>query len=574
MTTTALAHGHSAPVRALFASLAVGTACLAALPLAACGGGSHGGDSTGPAAPDAAVYSLSAARAEHTVTALSNGDLLIAGGTGSGGSPLSSTEVFDASEVPAGTPVVTAGPLNVPRTRHTATRLASGNVVAIGGTASAAVEQFTPDLSTPSNGTWAVAVPAVLATPRSRHGAALLLDGRVLVCGGISSAATTLASAELYVNAASPFAAATAMNVARRDHTATLLPDGRVLVAGGYDAAGLPLSSAEVYDPVGNTWTVVGPLGTARALHAATLMNAADVDPTNDRVLVTGGAGAAGAGVRAAELYDPATNLFTGGGDLEGPGVFDHAAVLLANGQVGIVGGFTTGGGAAPDDPVRETIVYRFGSGQGVGAQDAPARRGALRAGAIASAGPAGSDVVIVGGADESGTPRNGVYLLAIDDEATALADTLSDEDALALGVIATAFHLFEDGLTGIGDVDLAIEDDPVFGRMVIGSVGNFDVDLQVDAGSVVGDVEGKNFVLDVASDVVTAPDFVVDFTPSDRVAGDFDVDFQDFDFDVDRDADTFAGWITGWYDEAYLRIEVLGDQTDAGDSYLDVYWI
>jgi len=56
------------------------------------------------------------------------------------------------------------------------------------------------------------------------------------------------------------------MSTARWSHTATLLLDGRVLVAGGLfdvvtDLAWMP--SAEVYDPTSNSWAKVQSMKTA-----------------------------------------------------------------------------------------------------------------------------------------------------------------------------------------------------------------------------------------------------------------------------------------------------------------------
>jgi hypothetical protein len=379
----------------------------------------------------------------------------------------------------------------------------------------------------------------------------------------------------MFVAAASPMGAAAPLGTPRRDATATLLPDGRVLVVGGRDAAGVPLATAELYDPGLDAWTpTAGPLAAARALHAAVLLDGADANPANDRVWIAGGCDAYGFGVGAAEVFDPTTGTFTSAGDLDGPAVFDAAAVRLANGQAALVGGFTRGGAPAPSEPVRESVVYRLGASSAVGAQDVAARRGAVRAATIPSSGPSGSSLVVAGGFDADGVPQDQVYVLPIDDELTALADTLSDEEALALGVFATAFHLFEDGLVGAGDVELGIVHDPVRGRRVRGWVGRFEVTLEVDAGSVVGDVERKPYAMTVTRGYVSSPDFQVDYRPSSRVAGDMDVDGQDFDFDVDRTPGRFRGWVTGFDDEAAVRIEVDGDVTDPSRSYLDVYWI
>lgn len=554
---------------------AVGSLLFAALASAGCGG-SGGGDATGPAHVDSTTYAMAVGRAEHTVTSLGNGDLLIVGGVGTGGSPLGSTEVLDASLVGSSTPpLATAGSLAVARARHTATLLASGNVVAIGGASTGAIEEFTPNAATPSLGAWATAPVATLATPRRRHAAVRLLDGRVLVAGGEDAFGVALASCELYVSAGAPVAPAAPLGTARRDHTATLLPDGRVLVTGGTDVLGIPLASAELYTPGTNTWApAANSLATARALHAAHFLDGGNPNPADDRVLLAGGYGIGGDGVAAAELFDPATDSFGPGGTLEGPAVFDLATAVLANGQVGLAGGFTSGGASTSTQPTRESIVYRLAGAGGVGAQDLPGRRGATRAGTIPSSGPAGSDLVVVGGYDESGVPRTEVFLLAIDDEATALADTLSDEEALAFGVFATGFHVLHDAYLGAGDVELEIDEDPVFGRFVTGWVGNFYVDLELDAGAITGYVEGKSYTLTVTDGWAVSPDLEVDFRPPTWVDGDMDVANEDFDFDVDRSPGLFRGWVTGYDVEIELRVEVDGDHTDPGYSYMDVYLI
>jgi WD40 repeat protein len=120
------------------------------------------------------------------------------------------------------------------------------------------------------------------------------------------------------------------MNKARSSHTATLLLNGKVLVAGGGGGGGAD-KTAELFDPASGMWTPTGPLHTPRTGHTATLL-------PNGNVLVAGGSS------RSAELYDPASEAWTVTGTLK-TGRVDHMATLLSNGMVLVAGGICVSGG-------------------------------------------------------------------------------------------------------------------------------------------------------------------------------------------------------------------------------------
>jgi N-acetylneuraminic acid mutarotase len=228
------------------------------------------------------------------------------------------------------------------RAAHTATLLSDGKVLVTGG-GTAGGGQFPAEFGEGSTGA-EVYDPATgqftstgsMAVGRVAHTATLLANGKVLIVGGWVSSDPT-ATAELYDPAAKTFIATGSMASARAGHTATLLHDGRVLIAGGVDNPGsLPIGSntTEIYDPATGSFVSAGSMAVARRLHTATLL-------PDQKVLVIGG------GSRLAEIYDPATNSFSPVG-LTIQERSGHSATLLQNGHVVVIGGFASIGGFTP----------------------------------------------------------------------------------------------------------------------------------------------------------------------------------------------------------------------------------
>jgi uncharacterized protein (TIGR03437 family) len=226
------------------------------------------------------------------------------------------------------------GSLKTPRlSGHTATLLANGKVLVVGGSIPLAnVSPYwrgtgSAELYDPATGQWSAT--GSLNSPRGGHFAVRLTNGRVLVVGGDNGYGILVRGAEIYDPETGAWTTAGNLSVERAAATATLLADGRVLVAGGADSNWEPVSSAELYNPATGVWSPAGSMISARYSHVATLL-------ADNRVLVF--AGYLGNGLRSAELYDPATGSWRITSDPVAAPVYT-TGTLLPNGKVLVIGG-------------------------------------------------------------------------------------------------------------------------------------------------------------------------------------------------------------------------------------------
>lgn len=160
--------------------------------------------------------------------------------------------------------------------------------------------------------------------------AAKLVDGRVLVLQG--------QTAKFYNPGTGVFTDTGKLNVVHNYPTSTLLTDGRVLVAGGQErinGSNQSLTVAELYDPAKGTFSLTGKLQSDRVGHAATLL-------ADGKVLLVGGTQTTTPGfgicLRTAEIYDIASGTFTTTGNMTSARC-SPSVTLLNDGNVLITGG-------------------------------------------------------------------------------------------------------------------------------------------------------------------------------------------------------------------------------------------
>src|ERR1017187_5599342 len=239
---------------------------------------------------------------------------------------------------------------------HTATLLPTGKVLVAGGAVyedygSCFAGKDSAELYDSALGTFAFT--GTMTSRRYAQTSTLLQDGAVLITGGFSfdfsacdqdGTSPALSSGEIYDPSNGSFAPTGSMAEVRGGHTATLLTNGKVLIAGGNNTGGddlLPFFhldgsvTAEVYAPATGLFTSTGNMVTPRVGQTATLL-------ANGDVLIAGGWSASqNASIAAAELYHPATGAFTPTGSMTSPRT-GHTATLLPDGKVLIAGGAQT----------------------------------------------------------------------------------------------------------------------------------------------------------------------------------------------------------------------------------------
>lgn len=247
--------------------------------------------------------------------------------TNSGGS---STQQATVTIVPVA--ITPAGTMVHPRYQHIAVALDDGRVV-VGGGYDASITYTSAEIFSPTTGTFAQG-PSFTGTTHQDGAGVLLPDGRALFVGGDFRTECNLFNPTTNTFSATGNLHFAGGETACTDGAAVVLANGKVLAAGGRPG-GPPsaIAIAELWDPATGVWTPTGSLNSGRAYFTLTLLK-------NGKVLAVGGlnTAAAGGAMASAELFDPATGTWAPTGSLQ-TARYGHLASILPDGKVLIAGG-------------------------------------------------------------------------------------------------------------------------------------------------------------------------------------------------------------------------------------------
>lgn len=217
------------------------------------------------------------------------------------------------------------------RREHTATLLGDGTVLLVGGasgTDQAPTYLRSAELFDPKTNTFAAT--GSMMDARSEHAAVLLMNGRVVVAGGKSSAGP-LSSAEVYDGG--KFHTVDALQAPRTRALGTLLGTGTALVAGGLDATNTVVAMVETFDATSEKWTPVSPMTHKRMGFYLTTL------PNGSALAIAGISTTTLADLADTEMYTAVTNKWTSAGSLSETR-YDFGGTTLPDGNVLVAGGY------------------------------------------------------------------------------------------------------------------------------------------------------------------------------------------------------------------------------------------
>ena len=276
-----------------------------------------------------ATQSTLVPRTDHTATLLQDGRVLVAGGSSIDRSDeIASAELYD----PESGTWTAADRMGVPRAGAATVLLPDCTVLVVGGRRNPNAQA---ELYDPASGTWSALPDPDQARIGGTDSMTLLRDGRALVSRGLQAAS-------LYDYTTKSWGSTAPMvQLGSGSGTATLLADGRVLFAGGGMFPTSPFAKrAQLYDPAEDTWTETPAMSQSHLAHTAALL-------PDGTVLVAGAGDGGYDGSAAADRYDPVTNTWTAVEEMRQPHGW-HAGATLLDGRVLVIGGYAGRGRGIP----------------------------------------------------------------------------------------------------------------------------------------------------------------------------------------------------------------------------------
>jgi hypothetical protein len=311
------------------------------------------------------------------------------------------------------TNTIGAGPMMGPGTTEdregaTATLLQNGMVLIAGGASSNSDVGVYHNAVLYNPTTNSFSPPITMITPREFATATLLLNGQVLIAGGVGPTALNspvTQTTELFDPATNTFTAGPNMTNAREHAAAVALSNGTVLIAGGDHGTGaLPPRNAEIYNASTNSISVGPPMNVLRTRLMTTTLY------TGDALFVGGDAD--GVTNNTAEIYSLTTNTFLSPIPMAlTSGREQGTATLLPNGNVLIAGGITS----TPGGPVTNTTELFLAASVGFQIPRSTTTKTTMnvaRANMTATLAPNGNVLVAGGdsGIDSSGLTSTELY--------------------------------------------------------------------------------------------------------------------------------------------------------------------